>query len=323
MTICPICCIPNDHGRFCKSCGSSLATTYHRPPRAPDGATPCVSCGVPRAAGERFCRKCGARANPESTTTAGAPVTPPDRASLAAAPAPPAAETPTTGSNATGPVARSRPKALVPLLAVVALLAVAGAAFAVTQGRDEPKQAEMSKVNADPGGAIIQNNAAPEPAATVEEPAGEVAPTTAETTEGVVTPKPPAPAAERAMREHWNAIRDGDYETAYGRFSSQYTDTVTFDEWSAMKEAENPAVKVVALRRAEELDDATAVVQLTVATVDRFEDGASGCNVFRGRVLVRREDGRWLYDPTWPERTFKATVARSSSVEEACTELEG
>ncbi len=126
--------------------------------------------------------------------------------------------------------------------------------------------------------------------------------TTTATEQRARTPEAPIPATQPgpvlAMREHWQAIASGDLKTAYSRFSSQYTGRTAYGEWAGAQEDFDPDISIASVRLADRLSADKAVVRLTVVTRDRGAKGNTArCNVFRGRVLVRRQGGRWLYDP--------------------------
>jgi len=107
------------------------------------------------------------------------------------------------------------------------------------------------------------------------------------------------PGPVMAMREHWESIRSRKLETAYSRFAAQYTRQTTFAEWSRSQKDYDPDISIASIKLDKELPAGKAVVRLSIVTRDRGSKGdASRCNIFQGRVLLRRQGGRWLYDPT-------------------------
>ena len=259
---------------------------------------PCGMCGAP-AGGRRFCVDCDPRAHRKEPT---APLTP-----VAPMPVVTADQSP-----------ESRPRRMrVALIAAALGLVVAGTATAVAllATRDDAPPARSARVPRPvvkppparpPAGAAAPGS--PSATGATRGPARGDPATTSDG--GVAAPADTGP--ENALREHWEAIDRGDFSAAYDRFSSAYRYGHSFEEWSTGIRSFSPAVEIVEIR---EIGSAgsRATVRVIVATRDHGDRGdASRCHIFRGRVRVVREHGRWLYDPPGLRELHRGGIDPSS-----------
>jgi hypothetical protein len=203
------------------------------------------------------------------------------------------------------------------IIAVVLGLVVAGAAAAVvllqTQNDPEPSR---STTAARPEATTTASQAL------TEEPAlGSAQGTTVPADESADGPAPAGgdTGPENALREHWKAVAVGDFSRAYDRFSSRYRKGRNLESWSTGMRGFSPEIEIVEIKEIESAGN-LAMVRVILATRDRGDRGdASRCHIFRGRVRVVRERGRWLYEPPGLRETHKGGIDPSS--DERCEPL--
>lgn len=260
---------------------------------------PCEMCGAP-AGGRRFCVDCDPSADREEPIVPPRPVAPPP-----VVPADRSAEP------------RGRRMRVARIAAGLGLV-VAGAATAVallaTRDDAEPGRSAATRpavrASPAPGGAGASTPDSASATGATRGPArGD--PTTG-SDEGGAAPARADTGPENAVRDHWAAIDRGDFSAAYDRFSSKYRTGHSFEEWSTGMRGFSPEVDVVAVK---EVGTAgyRASVRVILATRDRGEKGdASRCHIFRGRVRLVREHGRWLYDPPGLREKHKGGIDPSS-----------
>ena len=111
------------------------------------------------------------------------------------------------------------------------------------------------------------------------------------------------------IREHHEAIVNGDFQTAWSLLSSrkqsQYEREGGFSEWQGNQESLashlGPAGAVATI---DDLDEATGVARISVAGMTWSKSGAT-CSEWSGITWAKYEGGEWKYDPgysTTPER---------------------
>lgn len=202
------------------------------------------------------------------------------------APPPPPAQGPPGHLPPAATPARREPWLVLALFVLALAIAGAGAAYFVTaQDKDEDPPREVARQT-----TPTTTAPAPAPNDVVEEPPAE--------TPGDLTDADRA-EIERVLSDYYDAIRNGDYETAWGLLSPSYRDWKTSAgggraKWRSQEAATNAAHLGSTSGLTVEIEDYDAATEVATIYVSGLTYG-EGCD-YKGYTWARRVEGSWYYD---------------------------
>lgn len=268
----------------------------------------CEQCGTPLYTGDAFCGACGTRAPEPPVQDASTSEIParnlsrePDTRRMSAAPTggPLASGRATSRGQGNAPVRDGRDDSgglwvPVAVLAAALVLLLGSGAIAYTLFGNELRallpgggdsgnsQSQAASDGPEQGGAVTESQTT-----TVVEPT--TVPSTGEVT--ALPEETPEEEVEAAIRAHYEAIGDGDFEEAYSYFGPSYTANVSEEDWVSEEDTYDIQGSTIHSVQVEEVSGSEAE-----ATVDvEFEDNTGTPRFEISWALVQSSDG-WKLD---------------------------
>jgi hypothetical protein len=109
-------------------------------------------------------------------------------------------------------------------------------------------------------------------------------------------PPPPANSPSRVLRRHFERLSAGDFDGAFAIMSSGFRSANP--SWPSQRRSAEPYLNIVELGPSH-VGSETAQVHIKFFGQDRYDTSASDtvCRSFEGDARMRKEGGKWRYDP--------------------------